>query len=32
MAQHAAAPPADFADDAFRSGLGTLLDGIACRA
>jgi AcrR family transcriptional regulator len=32
MAQSAAAPPADFADDAFRSGLGTILDGIACRA
>jgi AcrR family transcriptional regulator len=32
MAQHAAAPPADFADDAFRFGLSTVLDGIACRA
>ena len=28
MAQHAA----DFADDAFRFGLSTVLDGIACRA
>jgi AcrR family transcriptional regulator len=32
MTQHAAAPPADFADDAFRSGLSTILDGIACHA
>jgi hypothetical protein len=32
MAQHAAGPPADFADDAFRFGLSTVLDGIACRA
>jgi Tetracyclin repressor-like, C-terminal domain len=32
MAQHAATPSADFADDAFRSGLSTILDGIACRA
>lgn len=32
MIQHAAAPPADFADDEFRFGLSTVLDGIACRA
>jgi AcrR family transcriptional regulator len=32
MTQHAAAPPADFADDAFQFGLSTILDGIACRA
>ncbi len=32
MARHAAAPPADFADDEFRFGLSTVLDGIACRA
>lgn len=32
MAQRAAAPPADFADDEFRFGLSTVLDGIACRA
>jgi AcrR family transcriptional regulator len=32
MTQHAAAPPADFADDQFRFGLSTVLDGIACRA
>ena len=32
MNQHAADPPADFADDAFRFGLSTVLDGIACRA
>jgi AcrR family transcriptional regulator len=32
MAQQAAGPPADFADDAFRFGLSTVLDGIACRA
>ena len=32
MAQQAAAPPADFADDAFRCGLSTILDGIARRA
>jgi hypothetical protein len=32
MTQRAAAPPADFADDEFRFGLGTVLDGIACRA
>jgi AcrR family transcriptional regulator len=32
MAQHALAPPADFADDEFRFGLSTVLDGIACRA
>jgi hypothetical protein len=32
MTQHAADPPADFADDAFRFGLSTVLDGIACRA
>jgi AcrR family transcriptional regulator len=31
MAQRAAAPPADFADDEFRFGLTTVLDGIACR-
>jgi hypothetical protein len=31
MTQHAAGPPADFADDAFRFGLSTILDGIACR-
>ena len=31
MTQHATAPPADFADDEFRFGLGTVLDGIACR-
>jgi AcrR family transcriptional regulator len=32
MAQHEAAPPADFAGDEFRFGLSTVLDGIACRA
>jgi AcrR family transcriptional regulator len=32
MTQRAAGPPSDFADDAFRSGLATILDGIACRA
>jgi hypothetical protein len=32
MAQQAAGPPADFADDAFRFGLSTILDGIACHA
>lgn len=32
MTQHAATPPADFADDEFRCGLSTVLDGIACRA
>jgi AcrR family transcriptional regulator len=32
MAQRAAVPPADFADDEFRFGLSTVLDGIACRA
>ena len=32
MTQQSAAPPADFADDEFRFGLGTVLDGIACRA
>jgi AcrR family transcriptional regulator len=32
MTQRATAPPADFADDEFRFGLGTVLDGIACRA
>ena len=32
MAQRAAAPAADFADDEFRFGLSTVLDGIACRA
>ena len=32
MTQRAAAPPADFADDEFRFGLDTVLDGIACRA
>ena len=32
MAQRAAGPPADFADDAFRFGLATILDGIACQA
>jgi hypothetical protein len=31
MTQRAAAPPADFADDEFRFGLSTVLDGIACR-
>jgi hypothetical protein len=31
MTQHAQAPPADFADDEFRFGLSTVLDGIACR-
>jgi AcrR family transcriptional regulator len=31
MAQRATAPPADFADDEFRFGLSTVLDGIACR-
>ena len=32
MAQRAAGPPADFADEAFRFGLATILDGIACQA
>jgi AcrR family transcriptional regulator len=32
MAKHEAAPPSDFADDEFRFGLSTVLDGIACRA
>jgi AcrR family transcriptional regulator len=32
MAQRAAGPPSDFADDAFRFGLATILDGIACHA
>jgi AcrR family transcriptional regulator len=32
MTEHAAAPPADFADAQFRFGLSTVLDGIACRA
>jgi AcrR family transcriptional regulator len=32
MAQQAAGPPSDFADEAFRFGLSTVLDGIACRA
>ena len=32
MTPRAALPPANFADDAFRSGLNTILDGIACRA
>jgi hypothetical protein len=32
MAQRAAGPPSDFADDAFRFGLATILDGIACQA
>jgi len=32
MTQRAAEPPADFADDAFRFGLATILDGIACQA
>jgi AcrR family transcriptional regulator len=31
MTQHAASPPADFADDEFRFGLSTVLDGIARR-
>jgi AcrR family transcriptional regulator len=31
MTQQAAAPPADFADDAFEFGLGTILDGINAR-
>lgn len=32
MTQRAPEPPADFADDAFRFGLATILDGIACQA
>ena len=32
MAQRAAGPPSDFADNAFRFGLATILDGIACQA
>jgi hypothetical protein len=32
ITQRAAEPPADFADDAFRFGLATILDGIACQA
>jgi AcrR family transcriptional regulator len=32
MTEHAAAPPADFADAQFGFGLSTVLDGIACRA
>jgi AcrR family transcriptional regulator len=31
MTQHEAGPPDDFADDEFRFGLGTILDGIARR-
>jgi AcrR family transcriptional regulator len=31
MTERATAPPGDFADDAFRFGLNTILDGIACR-
>lgn len=32
MTQRAAGPPSDFVDDAFRFGLATILDGIACHA
>jgi Tetracyclin repressor-like, C-terminal domain len=32
MTQHADVPPADFADEEFRFGLNTILDGIAGRA
>src|SRR3984885_12374674 len=32
MAQRGAGPPSDFADNAFRFGLATILDGIACQA
>jgi len=32
MTERATAPPGDFADDAFRFGLGTILDGIARHA